>query len=136
MLKATGSCLCTAVQFSLDIKEKKFDVCHCSICRKWGGGPAFAVEAAGNIKFKGESNIAIYKSSQWAERGFCKQCGSHLFYRLKEKNFYNFNLGTLDKHEDYSFVTQIFIDSKPDNYTFLNKTKNMTEKEVLECHSE
>ena len=24
------------------------------------------------------------QSSAWAERGFCKNCGSHLFYRLKE----------------------------------------------------
>ena len=31
------------------------------------------------------------------------------------------------------FTTQIYIDAKPENYAFSNKTKNMTEKEVLEA---
>ena len=94
--------------------------CHCG-----------AVE----FEFKGEENITLYSSSDWAERGFCKKCGSNLFYRLKDKklNFCNFNLGTIENHEEFDFTAQIFIDSKPKNYTFSNDTKNMTEKEVLEA---
>ena len=105
------------------------------MCRKWGGGPALTVESDGEIEFVGVENLAIYSSSEWAERGFCKVCGSHLFYRLKDKNlnFCNFNLGTIDNHEDFKFTTQIYIDAKPENYSFSNETKNMTEKDVLEA---
>ena len=104
-MNATGSCLCKTV------------------------------ESSGNIQFKGEENITVFSSSDWAERGFCKKCGTNLFYRLKDKslNFCNFNLGTIDNHEDFEFTTQIYIDAKPENYSFLNRTKNMTEKEVLEA---
>ncbi|MBH47869.1 MAG: aldehyde-activating protein [Halobacteriovorax sp.] len=134
-MKATGSCMCKAVTFSFDLKNQHFDVCHCSMCRNWGGGPALTVESAGNIEFSGEENITVYSSSEWAERGFCNKCGSNLFYRLKDKshNFCNFNLGTLNNHEEFRFTTQIFIDAKPSNYSFSNETKNMTEKDVLEA---
>ena len=134
-MKATGSCLCKEVKFSFDLKDKHFDACHCSMCRKWGGGPSLTVESKGNIVFEGEENITVYSSSDWAERGFCSKCGSNLFYRLKNKslNFCNFNLGTIDGHESFKFKTQIYIDDKPENYSFSNQTKNMTEKEVLEA---
>lgn len=134
-MRAKGSCLCKAVEFSFDLKGKHFEACHCSMCRNWGGGPAFTVESAGNIQIKGEENLTVFSSSEWAERGFCKKCGSNLFYRLKDEslNFCNFNLGTLEGHEDFKFNTQIYIDSKPANYSFANETKDMTEKEVLEA---
>ncbi|WP_420549715.1 GFA family protein [Curvivirga sp.] len=133
-MKAHGSCLCKAVEFSFEVKDKHFDACHCSVCRGWGGGPSFTVEVAGELELKGEENVSLYESSDWAERGFCKKCGTNLFYRLKDKshNYCNFNLGTLQGHEEFEFRTQIFTDSKPDNYSFANQTKEMTEQEVLE----
>ncbi len=131
--KATGSCLCKAVTFSFNLKGKHFDACHCAMCRTWGGGPALTVESDGGIEFTGFENVTVYDSSEWAQRGFCKHCGSNLFYRLKdpEMNFCNFNLGTLDQQEELEFTLQIYVDAKPNNYTFANDTKMMTEKEVL-----
>lgn len=39
-----GSCLCGSVTLKVQIESETFDVCHCSMCRKWGGGPAFTVD--------------------------------------------------------------------------------------------
>ncbi|MFT4677303.1 MAG: hypothetical protein ACJAX5_002962 [Patiriisocius sp.] len=47
--------------------------------------PLFAV-AVDSITFDDEGDVSTYRSSEWVERGFCKQCGSSLFYRLKETN--------------------------------------------------
>jgi hypothetical protein len=133
-LKAKGSCLCGSVKFSFNLKHKHFDACHCSMCRSWGGGPALTVESDGNPEFVGTENISLYSSSEWAERGFCKQCGSNLFYRMKDPKlkFCNFNLGTIENNEEFEFTIQIYVDTKPDNYSFANQTKMMTEKEVLD----
>ena len=130
-MKVNGSCLCKQVKFSFKVKNKYFDACHCSMCRSWGGGPALTVESVGEVEFDGEEHITVFNSSEWAQRGFCKHCGSNLFYRLKEHDFCNFNLGTINDHEDFKFTTQIYIDSKPENYSFSNHTRNMTEEEVL-----
>ena len=136
-MKAKGSCLCKSVKFTFNLKAKRFDACHCSMCRTWGGGPALTVESAGDIDFEGEENIKVFDSSDWAQRGFCKNCGTNLFYRLKDKtlNFCNFNLGTIDNHEEFEFTKQIYIDAKPENYNFANETENMTEAEVLAAFS-
>ena len=126
-----GSCLCGSVHFSVKTMNKKAGVCHCNMCRKWTGGPLMAVECGTEVSFSGEEHINVYNSSAWAERGFCKLCGSHLFYRLKENKFYIMPVGLFDDCDDFVFDHQVFIDEKPDYYDFSNATKNMTGEEVF-----
>jgi hypothetical protein len=132
-MEAKGSCLCKAVKFTFKLKHKHFDACHCGMCRSWGGGPGLTVESDGNVKIFGEENVTVYDSSAWAQRGFCNKCGSHLFFRLKDKPFCNFTLGSLENHQDFEFKVQIYVDDKPENYSFANQTKMMTEQDVLKA---
>ena len=89
------------------------------------------VSCGGDAEFGGEENIAVYDSSEWAERGFCINCGSHLFYRLKGQTDYQIPVGIFEDQGGYTFALQVFVDSKPEFYSFANKTKEMTEKEVI-----
>lgn len=132
-MKINGHCLCGKVEFSITNEAKTFDSCHCSMCRQWSGGPAFAVEAKNGIDFKNTEFIKVYESSKWAERGFCSNCGSHLFYRLKNGVYSNVPLGLLENQSEFTFATQIFIDNKPACYSFSNDTKTMTEADVLKA---
>jgi len=125
-------CLCGAVTVAVAVEKASFDACHCSMCRRWGGGPLLAVGAQGGVSFEGEENIGVYSSSDWAERGFCKHCGTHLFYRLKEGGHYALPLGLIEGEVPWSFTEQIFIDEKPAWYEFSNETHNMTGAEVFE----
>jgi hypothetical protein len=135
MYTAKGHCLCKSVSFQFQTKELEFDACHCSMCRRWSGGPGLGVTASNVPQFIGEENIQIYSSSDWAERAFCRKCGTQLFFRLKDKSFTNFQLGTLENNSEYKFNLQIFVDSKPANYSFAQNTKMMTEAEVLDAFS-
>lgn len=90
-----------------------------------------SVDASANLQIEGEDFISVYSSSAWAERGFCKSCGTHLFYRLKKGGFYNLPLGLLDTSENFRMRLQIFIDRKPKGYSFAEKTDCMTEAEVF-----
>ena len=127
----TGSCLCGAVSISSSSISNHVAACHCSMCRKWGGGPLLGVECEGELSFSGAENIGVYQSSEWAERGFCKNCGSHLFYRLKENNHYYLPVGIFDNSEGLVFDLQVFIEEKPEYYSFANKTNNMTGAELF-----
>lgn len=127
----TGQCLCGSVRVAATPKHNHFGACHCSLCQKWGGGPLLAVECEDRVSFEGESHIGTYASSEWAERGFCKTCGTHLFYRLKEQPFYALSLGVFDDTDSLEFAEQIFIDNKSPHYSFANPTKNLTEAEVF-----
>jgi hypothetical protein len=105
------------------------------MCRKWTGGPFLVVECGSNVHFEGNDNISVFNSSDWAERGFCNKCGSHLFYRLKEAGQYFVPVGLFDDGEEWVFDHQVFIDEKPTYYSFTNKTKNLTGEEVFAQYS-
>ena len=127
----SGSCLCGSVKIKVQNISKSIGACHCSMCRKWTGGPLIAVDCGTDVEFEGEENVTRYSSSLWAERGFCSMCGSSLFYRLKSNNQYIMAFGIFDNMEDAVFDHQIFIEEKPESYSFSNKTKNMTGEEVF-----
>ncbi|WP_408095584.1 GFA family protein [Peredibacter sp. HCB2-198] len=132
---ATGKCLCGSVGVAFTYANDHFYACHCGMCRRWGGGPALTVDTSNDLRFSGEEFISVFNSSDWAERGFCKQCGTHLFYRVKESGFTNISLGILDNSEHLKFHSQIFIDKKPKHYHFSEQTETLTEREVQEKYS-
>lgn len=129
--KHRGSCLCGAVHLTVDAFEGGIGACHCSMCRKWGGGPFLAIDCGTGVRIDGEECVLAYDSSDWAQRGFCSRCGTHLFYRLKASSQYVVPVGLFDDHPDALFESQIFIDEKPDYYAFANQTANMTGAEVF-----
>ena len=124
-----GSCLCNRVSVEVSKTPKTFSVCHCDMCRKWSGGVGMDFDAGQRLKFSGEEFIGRYSSSEWAERGFCKSCGTHLFYRLKKTDHYYLYLGLFGDAVSPEFDTQEFIDEKPAYYAFANKTKTRTKAE-------
>jgi hypothetical protein len=132
---AKGSCLCGAVSLSSSSLKRHVAACHCSMCRKWGGGALLGVESDGDVSFSGEENIGVYQSSAWAERGFCNKCGTHLFYRLKDNNHYHIPVGILEHDEGLVFDLQVFIEEKPQYYSFANETKTMTGEELFAMFS-
>lgn len=131
---ARGRCLCGAVRVEVAQAATSISACHCSTCRKWGGGPLLAVACGIDVTFSGEDDITVHASSTWAERGFCRHCGTHLFYRLKQERQYHLPVGLLDETSTFGFEQQIFIDEKPPYYRFADDTRNLTGAEVFALH--
>ena len=129
-----GACLCGAVRFSAKHARKSIGACHCEMCRIWGGGPLIAVHCGSEVCFDGEGAISVYESSDWAERGFCKFCGSHLFYRLKDNRHYFIPAGLFRDQDQFVFERQSYIDTKPAYYGFANSTQNFTRAEMFESY--
>ena len=129
--KMTGGCLCGAVRFAAVPKETDFGICHCSMCRRWSAGPFFALECGDTLEIEDDSKLGVYRSSEWAERAFCKVCGTPLFYRLIDRDFYAVSVEAFDDRGGFSMNSQIFIDERPNYYDFANKTKMMTGAEVF-----
>lgn len=126
-----GHCLCGAVQVTAHEASKDVGACHCGMCRRWGGGPFIELDCGTDVTVTGEDHITVYSSSEWAERVFCKTCGTNLFYRLKETGQYMIAVGIFDDQDDLTFKTQVFIDQKPSYYSFAEKTDNMTGDELM-----
>ena len=89
------------------------------------------IDCGAHVEIEGEENITVFNSSAWADRGFCKKCGTHLFYRLKESGQHMIPVGLFEDGEGLVFDNQVFIDEKPDYYEFANETKTLTGKELF-----
>ncbi len=129
-MNATGRCLCGAVTFTAHEVDTDIHSCHCGMCRRWGGGPAFAA-SVGSVRFDGEEHIGRYQSSDWAERGFCRECGTNLFYRLKEADHYVMWMGTFDDAAPFRLAGEIYIDDKPPGYDLAGDHPRLTGSEFL-----
>jgi len=124
------TCLCGSVKISVAKVDTKFSVCHCETCRSWGGGPFFAVRCGTDVQFENSEKIKVYESSPWASRGFCSDCGTHLFYQLKKTGGYNMPVGLFPRLKNLVMDIQYFSDKRPDYYCFSNHSKEMTTAQI------
>ena len=125
-----GTCLCGAVSITAP-NQTKISACHCGMCRRWGGGPLMAVHCGSGVRIDNPDAVSSYQSSEWAERGFCSKCGTHLFYRFAGSDDYIVFAGFFGEGVAFELKEQIFIDSKPAFYEFSNATENLTGAEVF-----
>lgn len=134
--KAACSCLCGDVKFKATLQNHEVGACHCGMCRKWSGGVFLAVGANGPLEFESEDKLGLYKSSDWGERGFCKTCGSTLFWRTQDGvSHVALSAQAIDNLADAKLTGEIFVDEKPGYYNFAEDTKKMTAAEVMAMYA-
>lgn len=119
-----GSCLCGAVTFKVIGNLPGPDACHCVACRKssghYGAGTDVARDA---LTIKGEENLTWYESSEKVRRGFCKTCGSPLFFDPldQEKNdWISVSMGAFDDPTQTKLAIHIFVSEKGDYYDIVD----------------
>ena len=132
MANTSASCLCGKVKIVATVDDKSYHACHCSICRRISGGPMMAVHVGSEIEISHANTISIFSSSDWMERGFCSNCGTHLYVKMKEADDYFIPVWLFEDSDNFKFNLQIFIDDKPDSYCFKDRTIEMTGAEVFE----
>ena len=99
----TGGCLCGAVRFESTEPPSWVGHCHCRMCQKAYGHTSgifvgFVGAQKGALRFtRGEPKY--YKSSAWAERAFCSNCGSPL--GMRDGEGHGVMVGTLDHPEEW-----------------------------------
>ena len=97
MTEATGSCLCGAVRYAVAGPLRPVSYCHCSQCRRTSGHYVAATACnTEHLQMQNDEGLHWYRSSPDAERGFCSQCGSSLFWRSGRGQEISIMAGTLD----------------------------------------
>jgi hypothetical protein len=100
-LPLDGGCLCRAVRYRISAEPHHADYCHCRMCQRAAGAPVVAWLTIARDAFAWtEGEPAIYRSSQEAERLFCRNCGTQLAFRaLAEPDHLDVTLASLDHPE-------------------------------------
>jgi len=113
----TGSCLCSAVKFSVDGPLREVVFCHCGQCRRQTGLYYASTNAAEkDLTITGAENLTWYRSSDEGRRGFCKHCGSALFWKYLGQDDISIQAGSLDKPTALTPGYHIFCADKGDFY--------------------
>ncbi|MBM3556809.1 MAG: GFA family protein [Alphaproteobacteria bacterium] len=115
----TGGCLCGAVRYELARRPKGVVNCHCGMCRRWHGSHgAYVAVRREAFRITKDEGLTWYASSPDARRGFCKICGSSLFWDKPDNPAADIAAGTLDQPTGLTTLMHIFVDDKAD-YTNL-----------------
>jgi hypothetical protein len=112
-----GTCLCGAVRYEVAGPARSVVACHCSQCRKTSGHYVAATQVLiDDLQIEGSLNITWFQSSASARRGFCKTCGSQLFWTETASRFISVMAGTIDGETGLVMDRQLFADMKGDYY--------------------
>jgi len=114
----TGSCLCGGVAYEVHGPLSPVDYCHCTQCRKTSGHFVAAASCPPErLTLTADDSLSWYASSASADRGFCRACGSSVFWRPKHGKHLSVMAGTLDAPTGLKSVEHIFVADASDYYT-------------------
>jgi hypothetical protein len=112
-----GSCLCRVVRFTAKGPLRGVVYCHCSQCRKQTGHFFAATNVADSaIAIIGAENLTWYAASDEAKRGFCRLCGSVMFWKHNELDEISVLAGAFDTPSGLRGEVHIFVGDKGDYY--------------------
>lgn len=113
----TGACLCGAVRFRTRGPLREVIYCHCGQCRRQSGHHYAATNVGDDAFFlEGGENVTWYRASDSAARGFCRTCGSALFWKADGLDYTSIMAGAFDKPTGLVAGYHIFCDDKGDYY--------------------
>lgn len=112
-----GSCLCGTVRWRVRGELRPVIACHCGQCRKMSGH-FWAATSASHDQFEltGKEEPAWYRSSEAAERGFCRKCGSTLFWQPTGEARIAIAAGSIDGPSGLETSEHIYVANKGDYY--------------------
>jgi len=114
---ANGSCLCGRVKYKIAGPLRDVIGCHCSQCRKQTGHYFAATSASDkDLVVEGAENVTWFAASDAARRGFCKTCGSTLFWKRNGSDTTSILAGSLDDEGGVKLTSHIFVADKGDYY--------------------
>lgn len=116
-MEFTGGCLCGAVRYRATGPLEDIVACHCTQCRRQTGH--FSADTSvplEHFQLDREAALTWYRSSDDAERGFCRVCGSVLFWKPRSEPRMCISAGSLDGPTGLTIARHIFCKDKGDYY--------------------
>jgi hypothetical protein len=113
----SGQCLCGKVSFKTSGKLRNAVACHCGQCRRQTGHYWAATNVVeSELQIDGGENVTWYQSSAKARRGFCRHCGSALFWKMAGLEEISIGAGAFDIPSGFTLDQHIYCADKGDYY--------------------
>lgn len=124
-----GSCCCGKIKFSLNEKPLMMGTCHCSRCRKAGGGTFVFVTKESLVWLEGKDLIATYAPAPPFKynRNFCSVCGTSLGEVLSSESSFPIAAHCLDDDPLVRNQFHEFVTSKPAWYNICDDANQFSQ---------
>ncbi len=107
----SGGCQCGAVRFRIEGALGTASVCHCRMCQKASGGFYQPLVQLGDAKLTWtRGGPKTFRSSNYAVRGFCGDCGTPLTFDAPEGTA--LAIAAFDKPEEITPTIQWGVEAK------------------------
>ncbi len=126
-----GRCLCGAVTVTAQVDNPIVRACHCDMCRRHTSGMFMSLATVPDSETV-SGPTQSYRSSEWAERGFCGTCGSTLWYKTVHDGARNLAAGLFENAADAPLKLEFFVDKCPQGYSLAGTHRKMTTQETIE----
>jgi len=112
-----GGCHCGAVRYEVEGPMRPVVFCHCRQCRSIHGHfAAYTAAPRDAVRMVESRGLAWYAASEHARRGFCRACGSSLFWEPKGEGYLAVAAGTLREPTGLGAMAHVFTADKGDYY--------------------
>ncbi|MBB5220195.1 hypothetical protein HNP73_000116 [Amaricoccus macauensis] len=108
-MSITGGCQCGRIRYEAAALGPA-NLCHCRMCQRATGNAFAPLVTATDVRFTGTPTR--FASSDVAERGFCRDCGTPLFYAPTGTDQIELMAGTLDDPDAASPALHYGIESR------------------------
>ena len=109
----SGGCQCGAVRFRAEALSDNPHVCHCRMCQKAAGnlfGARVGVRVEDLAWTRGEP--ARFASSKGVSRGFCRDCGTPLFFHGEGSERVSVSIGAFDEPRGIALAFELGIEGR------------------------
>ncbi len=126
--RAAGGCLCGAVRYEIHGPLREVVNCHCGQCRRSHGHVAAYTSAKReDLVLTEDRGLKWYRSSDFARRGFCGDCGASLFWEPAGQGRVSIAAGGIDASSGLATVRNIFTAHKGDYYEIADGLDSLPE---------
>ena len=113
----TGGCMCGAVRYAVHGSLRDIITCHCGQCRRSSGHFVAATACRRDyLTLLREDGLEWYSAVPGHRRGFCKHCGSSLFFEAVGQPRISIAAGSLDQPQGLKIAAQIYTSEAGDYY--------------------
>lgn len=130
---AEGGCYCKAVRYQVKGPLRNVIACHCHQCQQFSG--SFVMASAAYDKdltiADEQKQLQWFTSSENAQRGFCRACGSQLFWKQNNNDKTSIMAGSLDDVSYIELSAHIYYDDKAHYYNAHNDDLTLSKHQTL-----
>ena len=111
--ETSGGCQCGAVRYHVSAVLDTSHICHCRMCQKAAGNFFIALIGIPKDALSWTRGApATFKSSDQVERGFCRDCGTPLYYDYATSKHLSVTTGSLDNPAEFPPRVQFGIEGR------------------------